>query len=140
MSRPLKAQSHDGATSAEAGEDHYTKAHTAIGIYVQANNLEPANDTLTVSLEVGFEYDGTDYFGPITTGSSDRKISESDFSDDDGDGNYEALLWASNVPAEKIRARITDFTDDANGDLTVDTYILVSNNASGGGHDFQSDL
>lgn len=139
MSRPGKKQSHDGATSAGAGEAHFTRAHTAIGVFVVARNLDPSNDTLTVSLEGGFEYDGVNHFGPIYNGSSAKKISASDFTDDNGDGTYEMLLWASNVPAEKARARITEFTDAANGDLEVDTYVLLSNNASGGGHSFEPD-
>ena len=139
MSRPAKKKSHDGATSTGAGEGHFTKAHTAVGVFVVAKNLDPQNDDLTVSLEGGFEYEGTDYFGPIYDGSSDKKASASAFSDDDGDGNFEMLLWASNVPAEKIRARITEFNDSAGGDLEVETWVLLSNNASGGGHSFETD-
>lgn len=139
MSRPGKKQSHSGATAAGAGEGHFTKAHTAIGIFVVAKNLDTANDTLTVSLEGGFEYNGTDYYAPLFDGTSERKASASDFSDPDGDGDYEMLLWASNIPAEKVRARITQFTDDAGSDLEVDTWVLLSNNASGGGHSFETD-
>jgi hypothetical protein len=140
MSRPAKKRSHEGATATGAGEVHFTRAHTAVGVYVEAHNLDPDNDTLTVSLEGGFEDpQGTDHLAPVYDGNSAKKITESDFSDDDGDGTYEMLLWGSNVPVEKIRARITEFSDSANGDLEVDTWVLMSNNASGGGHSFEAD-
>lgn len=139
MSRPGKKQSHDGATTTGPGDGHYTRAHTAIGVFVVARNLDPANDTLTVALECGFEYEGTDHYGLVFNGTSSKQIEDSDFQDVDGDGNYEMLLWGSNIPAEKARANITEFTDSAGGDLEVDTYILLSNNASGGGHSFNPD-
>lgn len=139
MSRPFKKKSHDGATGTGAGESHFTRSHTSLGVFAVARNLDPTNDSLTVSLEGGFKYGGNDYFSPIYTGGSDKKASETEFTDDDGDGTYTMFLWASNVPAERVRARITEFTDDAGSDLEVDTFVLGSNNASGGGHSFEPD-
>lgn len=142
MSRPQKKQSHDGATATGTGESHYTRAHTAVGVFVVASNLDPANDTLTVKLDGGFEgtgttgADGTDYLAPLNDGSGDLSISAGDMVDR-GDGTYYGFVWASNVPAEKVRARISEFS--ASGGLSVDTYCLMSNNASGGGHSFESD-
>jgi len=140
MSRPGSKKSNDGATATGAGESHFTRAHTAVGVFVVAQNLDPGNDTLEVSLEGGFGYGGTNYFTPLLRkDNSVVQVSDSEMTDKDGDGTYTGFVWESNVPVEQIRARIDTFTDSAGGDLTVDTYVLMSNNASGGGHSFEED-
>lgn len=145
MSRPQKKQSHDGATATGTGEVHWSRAHTAVGVFVVARNLAPSNDTLTVKLDGGFEgveptgNTGMDYLAPVNDGSGDLSISASDLVDSGDGSTYYGFVWASNVPAEKVRARISEFSDAANGDLSVDTYVLLSNNASGGGHSFEAD-
>jgi hypothetical protein len=145
MSRPGKKQSHDGATATGPGEAHFSRAHTALGIFVVASNFDSANDALTVQLEGGFEgksptgTDGTDYLAPIYDGSTQLSIDGSALVDSGDGSTYYGFLWASNVPAEKVRANISSITDNAGGDLSVDTYVLLSNNASGGGHSFEPD-
>lgn len=140
MSRPGIKQSNDGATTAEVGESHFTRAHTAIGVLVVAQNLDTANDTLEVVLEAGFNYDGTQVFTPLLRRDDTQvRLSVSELTDNDGDGTYTGLVWESNVPAEQIRARIESLTDSANDDLSVNTYVVMSNNASGGGHSFEQD-
>lgn len=145
MSRPGKKQSHDGATATGAGEAHFTRAHTAVGVFVVAKNFDPVNDALTVEVEGGFEGktptgdDGKDYLAPLYDGSQELSITGAELVDSGDGSTYYGFVWASNVPAEKARARISDFTDSAGSDLEVDTYLLVSNNASGGGHSFEPD-
>ena len=60
-------------------------------------------------------------------------LSVSDFTDVNGDGTtYNAMLYVHNVPAPRIRANVTSFTDSAGSDLSVDAYVLAANNAGTG--------
>ena len=140
MSRPGSKKSNDGATATGAGESHFTRAHTAVGVFVVAEGLDPGNDTLEVQLEGGFNYGDNTYFTPLfRKDNSVVQVADGEMTDRDGDGTYTGFVWESNVPVEQIRARITSYTDNAGGDLSVDTYVLMSNNASGGGHSFEED-
>lgn len=139
MSRPLKKQTHSGATSTGASEPWASKGHNSLGVQVTANNLDQSNDTLSVRLEVA-----PDSSGPWTTidtrsgGNVNTRlvIAANDMDDVDGDGNYGGFLYAHGVPAPYIRVNITEFTDDSGGDLAVDTYVYATNNANGNGHSF----
>lgn len=140
MSRPFRAQSHDAATSATAGESHETKGHTALGLFVVARNLDSANDTLDVRVEVSPT--GGDDWATVDTkkgggGSKTTRldVSVNDFEDTAGDGTFVAYLFAAGVPAEYVRANITSFTDASGSDLEVDTYIVGAGNG-GTGHAF----
>jgi hypothetical protein len=140
MSRPGIKKSNDGATATGAGESHFTRAHTAVGVLVVAQNLDAANDTLEVVLEAGYNYNGSDYFTPLLRrDDTEVSLTVSEMTDNDSDGTYTGMVWESNAPVEQLRARISAFTDNANGDLSVDTYVVMSNNASGGGHSFEED-
>lgn len=140
MSRPGIKQSNTGATTTGAGDEHYTRAHTAVGVLVVAQNLDTTNDTLEVVLEAGFEYNGTKYFTPLLRrDDTEVGLTISEMTDNDGNGTYTGMVWESNVPAEILRARIESLTDNADSDLSVDTYVVMSNNASGGGHNFEED-
>lgn len=141
MSRPFRAQSHDAATSAATGEPHRTKGHNTLGLFVVARNLDSSNDTLGVRVEAS-PTEGQDEWATIDTkqgggGSKTTRLSmdTNDMEDTAGDGTYVGFLYAHGVPAEYVRANITDFTDNSGSDLEVDTYIVGANNG-GTGHAF----
>lgn len=141
MSRPGIKQSHGGATTTGTGEDHYTRSHTAVGVLVVAENLDAANDTLEVVLEAGYEYKGRKYFTPLLRrDNTEVGLTTTDLTDNDGNGTYTGMVWESNAPVEILRGRIESLTDAAGADLSVSTYVVMSNNASGGGHNFEEDV
>lgn len=130
MSRPVEKQSHVGATAAGPGEAFSVKGHQAIGLGVDASNLDSVNDTLEVRLEV--EVGGSwlpihdkdaNQVGAIASGGLGS----------DGD----AMLYISNVPAPRLRANITSFSDAAGSDLSVDTYVLATGR-SGSGQEYET--
>ncbi|AGC34492.1 hypothetical protein HVTV-2_gp124 [Haloarcula virus HVTV-2] len=125
MGRPIRAEALTGATSATAGDRVQTKGHNSLGLYVVAENLDTANDTLDVraEMQVAGEWSAVrDASGTVVL-----SLSTSDFEDPDGNGTYAAFVFAHGVPAEFLRARITSFTDNANGDLSVDAYVMGAN-------------
>lgn len=140
MSRPLRKQSHSGATSAAAGEAFQTKAHHHIGLFAVAANLDTANDTLDVRVEASPDRDEWATIDTKQSGVKETRLSLSvgDFEDVDGDGTFTAFIYASDVPVEHIRANITSFSDAASGDLSVDTYLTAAGNAAGSGHGFET--
>lgn len=136
MSRPIKKQSHSGATSAAAGTGHGLKGHINVGLWVVASNLDTANDTLDVRLEAGTEDDkaGDSEWAVIRdpSGTAIGSLSVADFDDIDGDGTYTAFLKIRSVTTPRLRANITSFTDAAGSDLTVDTYVTGAGNSDTG--------
>jgi len=139
MARPFQEQSLDSAASTGPGSAYGSKGHNTLGLYVIARNLDPTNDDLTVRLEAGIE-DGITESGEFATiresgGTEECILNASDFTDISGDGTYAAFLYVHAVPAPRMRANITTFNDAANGDLSVDAYVLGTNR-SGSGKDF----
>lgn len=132
MSRPIKAQSIAGATSPGVGEGHQAKGHVTQGLFVVANGLDTANDTLDVRLEV----EGPDgEWTPMRdeSGALVGTLSVADFEDVDGDGTtFNAMLYVHGVPAPRVRANVTSLTDSSGSDLSVDAYVLAANNAGTG--------
>lgn len=132
MSRPIRKQSLSGATSTGAGAGHSAKGHVSQGLFVVADGLDTANDTIDVRLEV----EGPDAeWTPIRSesGALVGTLSVADFEDVDGDGTtFNAMLFIHGVPAPRIRANITSFTDSSGSDLSVDAYVLAANNAGTG--------
>lgn len=125
MSRPIKKQSHSGATSTGAGTAFQAKGHADLGLFVSAPDIDTANDTLNVRIEVS--QDGTEW-APISddTGSTVGTVSATEFDS----GN--AYTYVSRVPAPYIRANVTGYNDFANGDLSVDTYVIATGWTSSG--------
>lgn len=134
MSRPIREQSHAGATTTGPGDPHSAKGHNSLGLFVVAKSLDTANDTLDVELQVEVA-DGE--WAPIhnESGTKVGQITVTEFSNEAGSANNTALLYVHGVPAPRVRANITAITDAANGDLSVDTYVLAANNG-GTGHEY----
>lgn len=137
MSRPIKKQSHEGAQSTGAGESHRAKGHNSVGLFVVVENLDAANDTVDVELQV----EGPDgEWAPIRDGSGAQvgEITTSEFANEEGSVNDTAMVYVHGVPAPKLRANITGFNDaGGEGDLAVDTYVLAANNG-GTGFEYES--
>lgn len=132
MSRPYRELSVDGATGTGPGEEHAGKGHVTLGLFVVASNLDSANDSLTVRLEV----EGPDgEWSPIRDkdGTVIGELTQSEFEDVDGDGTtFNSFLYVHGVPAPSVRANVTSFTDAAGGDLSVDAYVHAANNGGTG--------
>lgn len=143
MSRPIRNESLQGSDSTGPGEGHQAKGHNSLGLFVVAENLDTANDTLDVRLEA----EGPDgEWSPLRdeSGTLVGTLSVADFEDVDGDGTtYNAMLFIHGVPAPSVRANVTGFTDASDSgttpvaDLSVDAYVLAANNA-GTGSDYLS--
>ena len=132
MSRPFSKQSHSGAQSTGAGEGHSAKGHNSLGLFVVAENLDTANDTVDVELQAEVA-DGE--WAPIHNedGTQVGQLTVSEFGNESGSSNSTALLFIHGVPAPRMRAVITGFNDaSGDGDLSVDTYVLGTNNAGTG--------
>jgi len=132
MSRPIIQKSVEGATAATQGEGFAAKGHTSQGLFVVADGLDTANDTL----DVRFEVEGPDEeWSPLRdkNGTLAGTLSVSNYTDVDGDGTtYNAMLYVHNVLAPRIRANVTSFTDSAGSNPSVDAYVLAANNAGTG--------
>lgn len=127
MAKGRRFTSHDAVSTAGTGISRKTRQHTVIGLWVEATNFDPTNDSLTVRAEVS--PDDTHY-SPINHGApaidDALSISGSDLVESDQDASvHVAYKVLSNVSVEHVRANITTFTDNAGGDLSVTTYIYL---------------
>ena len=130
MSQPITKKSVDAATATTTGADTLSLGHYHLTLFVVAENLDSANDALTVALEGS--PDRTHWSG-VDEATADKKITESDFSEDpDNAGVYTASITITAAYHEHIRARVTEFTDSANGDLSVDAWVMAAGNAGQG--------
>lgn len=127
--RPRKLKSLTDAAETGAGEPLETGGVTTGSMFVVARNLDPDNDTLEVVADGTL--DGGEEWGPMVKVGGDKVKETADaFEDPDDDGNYAAMVLIRGISADKIRARISSITDDADGDLTVDVWVSVTANAS----------
>jgi len=146
MPRQHKCRSINDATGTAVGSDFESRGHNSIGLFVIAENLDSANDTLEVVVDAAHEAeaDGADrqYAGPaLQSGSgpgSTQKLglNETDLADPDGDGTFTGFVYGHGIPAEHFRARISSFTDSANGDLVVSAWLYFGN-WNGPGREFR---
>lgn len=131
MANPVNHQLLDAATSTGAGDQTRLKGHENVTLFLSAKNLDTANDSLTVELEASA--DGSSWTNIADALNSDKQVQQSDFTEDpDNAGDYTASLTVSDVAYEFVRPRITAYTDAANGDLTVDGWVMASGNAGSG--------
>jgi len=126
MAKHRRVDSIVGATSTGAGDDEKTRGHTKHGLWVQAQNLDPANDTLEVRGEVS--PDG-DVFAPVDSGAPAQdnvlSLTASDLYDTEDPDVMAGYIQHNDTPAEHIRANVTSFTDDAGSDLSVTAYVFI---------------
>jgi hypothetical protein len=144
MPRQHKCRSVDSATSTTEGTAHASRGHNSIGLFVIAKNLDTSNDTLEVVLDAVHtdENASGEKTGPVRRsdggpGSTSRVgVNTSDFADPDGNGTYSVFAYAHGVPAEHFAARVSSFTDNANGDLEVTAWLYFGN-WNGPGREFR---
>lgn len=124
MANPVNKKSVTGATGTTAGESTRSRAHYHLTLHANAANIDTTNDTLTVELQ----------------GSPDRAtwdtvatLTQSDF-DSDLLGTTDPTGSATVTGAyyEHLRVAITEFTDAAGADLSVDAWIMAAGNAGQG--------
>jgi len=127
MSRPIKNPQFTGATSTGKGSPVRQKGHNSLGLFVATSNLDTANDTVEVRVEVS---PNGDDWSEIREQGNDRAVIKTGDLDENGNG----AVKIHGAPFEWFRARIVTLDDAANSDLTVDAWIFAGNNAQGAGH------
>lgn len=128
MARAVQEKSIENATASTAGSVMQTGGRVSVSLWVLADNLDDANDTLDVQIEVSMN-DGTDWaLLRDETGTQVGNVTLSEFDDPDGNGNFTAFVTVHGVAADQVRARITTLTDSAGGDLSVDAVVAASSN------------
>lgn len=127
MAKGRRFTSHDGVTSAGAGDSQQSRQHTTIGLWVEATNLDSASDTLEVRVEASPDdthYAPIDSAAPAVTDA--LSYTAGDLTQSAADNSvYVGYKVLNNVSVEYVRSNITSFTDDAGGDLEVTTYIFI---------------
>ena len=136
MSQPLSWASHENQSSTGPGDSEQTRGHIAFGLYVLAENLDTTNDTIEVRLE-GSDTDS--HYSPLNRGApavdNAASVTTADFVQSTEDNTkYSAYVATNSYPIEWLRANITSFTDNADGDLSVTTKVYVGGWTGSGAH------
>jgi hypothetical protein len=95
-------------------------------MFVVAENLDPANDTLSVTIEVEVdEYWSPFQIPPEQQGNQpiEFEISEAAFSQFEAENPYTAHLAIESCPLKKVRPRIVELNDNADNDLSVTVFL-----------------
>lgn len=125
MAHPVNQRSHDGATATGAGNEASRKGHQHCTVFILAENLDTANDTLTVETEASPTGESPDV-GPEAWETVDT-ASAADFTEDpDNPGNYVYSVTFSGSYHEYLRTRVDAFTDSAGGDLVVTSWVMAA--------------
>lgn len=126
MAKHRRVDSVQSATGTTVGDSEKTRGHLAFGLLVVAENLDTTNDTLSVVAK--FSADDEHYAQAIRrqTEVDALEVTVDDFEESpSGSGTYAAFIPNHNLPAEYVRAEITEFTDAADSDLSVDASIFI---------------
>lgn len=130
MANPRNLKSLAGTSSTGAGDHIRLNGHYHITLMVVAPNLDTANDTLEVAIEGSADAVHWTNLGEATT---HKQVTTSDFTEDpDNAGVYTASVTATGAYHEFMRARVTSLTDSANGDLSVDAWVMAAGNPGAG--------
>lgn len=128
MAKHKRFTSLQDVQSAQAGASRKTAGHLALGLWVVANNLDPANDTVKVRGEVS---PNDTHYHPVDIGTTQNddvlSVTTADFVQSDADNSvYVAYIQAHNVPVEHLRANLTSYTDSSTeNDLSVTAYLFL---------------
>lgn len=123
MSRPIKEKSLADATGdGTAGSQLETGGRITISLFVVGKNLDTSNDTLDVALDGSM--DGSNWVE-----MNAPTVETADFTDVGGNGDFAAMVTIHGAAVQYVRARIVNFTDNANSDLAVDAWVGASANS-----------
>lgn len=129
MARQAKARSIEAATGATVGERVDLKGHPQVGMLVVARNFSTTDDTLNIRLDMEHEADVDADAVPAPIVSMNPvdvlEVNGDDLEDIEGDGTATVFGVAHNIPAEHVRARITDFADGNASGLEVDVWVYA---------------
>lgn len=124
MSSPRNLHSVEGASGTTTGREVRANGHYHVTLFVAADQLDTANDTLTVTIEGSPNGTNWTNLGEI---NSAKKIDETDVTQDpDNAGVYTGSLHITGAYHEMYRARVSDYTDSSGGDLVVDAWVMAS--------------
>lgn len=130
MSSPRHLKSLDGVSSTGNGDEIRANGHYHLTVFVAAANFDGANDTLTVTVEGS--PDGSRWDTIADDQGNDLSFDASDFAQDDDSGEHTLSDTHRGCYYEFYRLRVTGFSDNSGGDLTVDGYVMVAGNAGQG--------
>lgn len=124
MANPVNLLSVSGATSTEAGDDNRARGHYHLTLHANAANIDTANDTLTVELQGSPDGSSWDTLASLNESQFDSDLL--------GTTDPTASTTVTAAYYEHLRCVISAFTDAANGDLTVDAWVMAAGNAGQG--------
>lgn len=124
MSQPVTRKSVDGVSGEETGSDTRTLGHYHLTLFATADGLDTADDTVEVVLEASPNRKNWSTVTSTGTGNWEE--------DPDNSGVYTATTFATGEYYEFIRARVKQFDDAADGDLSVDGWVMAGGNSGQG--------
>lgn len=136
MTRPIEKKSLHEAAAAADGDSLRTLGHKEIGLFVVAQNLDSANDTLAVRVEGAVRTENGKVWAPM---GDSEDITADGFSDR-GEGVFAAYTKYRGLAINEVRAAVTDFSDGSgDGDLSVDAFILLNGDAGAAAQSYEQD-
>lgn len=122
MARPVQLVSLDGVSTAQTGEVLQTGDRPNLVIFAIAENLDPANDTIELDLEISQDME---HWAKArdATGTHVMHVTETEFDDPDGSGDYAAYLRFEETASDAIRANLVSIDDNEGDDLALTVYV-----------------
>lgn len=123
MAKHHRFTSHDAVTGTGPGVAQKTRGHQQHGLWVEAEGIDPANDTLEIRLEVSPD---DVHYAQIDSGAPAVEdvifLDQTDLEEsDDTAGVYVGYIQGHNIPVEYVRANIASNSAGA----TVTTYVFL---------------
>lgn len=119
----------ENATETTTGSSAYVVAGAGLSMLAVANNLDPANDTLNIALDVKINGNWALFEVPPEQQGNQAvplQITQDSFSQINAQ-EPTAHIGTNESAGTEFRARITEFVDDTGGDLSVDVNLLATN-------------
>lgn len=132
MAHPVNKRSHDQASQTGAGDEAPANGHHNTTVVILAENLDQTNDVLEVQVESSPT--GTQSGPPEAWETMDTIDVTTSPEDPNTAGNFIVSFSYSGQYREYWRTRISSFTDAADGDLAVTSWVMSAGFPAKGGH------
>lgn len=124
MARPILEPVLSAVTSSNASSPVASKGHPHITLFVEANNVDTNNDAFEVRLEGS--PDGNTW-APVEMVSGNKAVIDVNSIDTDT-----AAVSVNGGVYEYLRANVVSVSDSANGDLSLNVWIMAAGNSGTG--------
>lgn len=122
MARPVQLVSLDGVSTAQVGRVLQTGDRVNLLIFAIAENLDPGDDSIELDLEIS--QDGEHWAkARDASGTHIMRVTEAEFDDPDGSGDYAAYLRFEETASDAIRANLVSIDDNQGDDLALTVYV-----------------